>query len=302
MKKVTILMVAAVMLFAVMSFGALSLTGGGAVDITYTSSPTSFAVNPSASLQISASGAGFSYTAEFSDGSIDSFYFTIPLMKDLSLVAGKKGGFGAASGNVSVGGKGTDNYLGAQYTSEAFNAYVQSTFTSNTANVDVYANGTVGPAGVCFGAEDNFATLSGGVNVTAGPANVFGKLVYDANSASVTDYTVGANAAFGKNSLSAEYSNGNNVTAWFDTTIGSYSVELGTTLNNFAFDSAWAKVTGTLMGNVDAGANLNYSSNGSWSADANATWTPVGNVSAKLDLNYSSSSVFSSTLEMSTSF
>jgi len=287
MKKVTILMVAAVMLFAVMSFGALSLTGGGAVDITYTSSPTSFAVNPSTWwLRVTSSGTGFSYAANISDGSIHSFYFTVPLMKDLSLVAGKEGNFGeSVFGGSSFGagwvgfGYNSNNYLGAQYTSKAFNAYVQSTFTStnNTVspNVDVYADGTFGPAGVYFGAENTFATLYGAANVTVGPANVFGELSYDTTDpATVAGYTVGAKAAFGKNSLVAEYSKGNNVTAWFDTTIGSYSVELGTTLTNFAFDSAWAK----------------------------ATWTLVGNVSAEADLSYSSSSVFNSTFEMSTSF
>ena len=286
MKKVTILMAAAMVLFAAMSFASLSLTGGGVVNLSYSSSPTSISLSPTTWwLQVTGSGTGYSYTANISDGSISSFYFTLPVVKNLSLILGKEGNFGESvfggsafsgpNGNTGWVGFGyaSNNYVGAQYTSKKFNVYAQTT-VSTSPSVDVYADGTFGPASVYFGANGNFATLNGGANVTVGPANVFGMVTYDTNAASVTGYTMGVNAAFGKNSVGAEYSKGSNVTAWFDTTVGKYGVELGTSLSNFAFSSAWAK----------------------------ATWTLVGNVSAELDLNYSSSSVVSSTFTMFTVF
>lgn len=283
MKKVTILVAAAVMIFAAMSFASLGLTGGGAVSLSYSASPADVSLSSVTWwLRVTGSGTGYSYAANISNGSIRAFYFTLPVVKNLSLVVGKlhaycgESVFGGAaiSGTGWVGfGYNSGNYVVAKYEGKNFNLYAQTT-VSTSPSVDVYADGSFGPASVYAGSEGNFKTLYGGANVTAGPANVFGLVTYDTSASTLTDYTAGVSASFGKNTIAAEYSKGNNVTGWFNTTIGKYGVELGTSLNNFAFDSAWA----------------------------NVSWTLIGNVSAEADFNYSPSSSFSTTFTMSTAF
>lgn len=287
MKKVFILAVVAVFAISVMSFAALSLTGGGVVQLNYASSPTS--VNLSQTnwwLRVTSSGTGYSYSANISDGSIYSFYFTLPVVENLSLITGYQSNYGeqvfggtAFSGpNNGQGwlgfGYNKNSYVGAQYTSDMFNLYAQTT-VSTSPSVDVYGDTTMGPVALYLGAEGNFATAYVGANVTVASANLFGQVAYDTTNATLNSYTVGANVAFGNNSVTAELDNTNALNAWFNTTVSGIGVQLGAAFDNF---SSFNNVT------------------------ANLTWTPVGSVSAETDFTYSAADGFSAELTLYTGF
>ncbi len=255
MKKVLVLSVVAIAIFAVASFASLSLSGGGVVQWTYSASPTSFGISNSTWwLQATGSGTGYSYTANLNPFSISSFYFTIPLMTNLSLVTGYESNFGESvfggsqysgpSGSVGWTGFGYNsaNYAGLQYTSSAFNAYVQTTGLAAT-DISAYADMPLGPAHLYFGYA---GSMYGGASASMGPATLFGMLNYA--SGAVSSYTVGAAANLGSNQLGVEYSNGGKLLGWFD--LGN-NVEVNASLANGSLSSVNLKAYKTIVGNVE---------------------------------------------------
>jgi|GEM_PF-3354373 len=311
MKKVLVLSVVAIAIFAVASFASLSLSGGGAVQWTMSASPVSLSISSSTWwLQVTGSGTGYSYTANLNPFSISSFYFTIPLMTNLSLVTGYEGNFGESvfggsqysgpSGNVGWVGFGYSvaNYAGLQYTSSAFNAYVQTTGLSAT-SVSAVADMPVGPAHLYVGAYSNTSSLYAGANASVGPATLFGSLNYA--SGALSSYTVGAAANMGSNQLGVEYSMGNNLLGWFD--LGN-NVEVNASLSNGSFSDLNLKAYMTFDRNVVDKLEVSASfSNGGFSdLNLKAYKTVVGNVEGELAVSYSPSSSVSVTTTLSTAF
>jgi hypothetical protein len=273
MKKVLVLSVVAIAILAVASFASLSLSGDGVVQWTYSASPTSFGVSNSTwSLQVTGSGTGYSYTANLNPYSLSSFYFTLSLMNNVSLVTGYEDNFGETvfgGTNFSVNAPTTnnsgeqdfgysypplsENYIGLQYTSSMFNAYVQTTGLSAT-SVSAFADAAVGPAHVYFGAYPDYTSLYAGASASMGPATLFGLLNYA--SGAVSSYTVGAATNMGSNQLGLEYSNGNNLFAWFD--YGS-NVEVNASLSNGNLSNVSLQGFKTIVGGVEGELQVSYS-------------------------------------------
>lgn len=265
MKKVLVLSVVAIAILAVASFASLSLSGGGVVQWTYTS-PNSFSISNSTWwLQATGSGTGYSYTANLNPFGISSFYFTIPLVTNLSLVTGYESNFGESvfggsqyngpSGSVGWTGFGysSANYAGLQYTSSAFNAYVQTTGLAAT-KISAFADMPLGPAHLYVGAYPNYNSLYAGASASMGPATLFGLLNYA--SGSVSSYTVGAAASLGANQLGVEYSMGGSVLGWFD--LGN-NVEVNASLSNGSLSAVNLKAYKTIVGNVEGELAVSYS-------------------------------------------
>jgi hypothetical protein len=269
MKKVLVLSVVAIAILAVASFASLSLSGDGVVQWTYSASPTSFGVSNSTwSLQVTGSGTGYSYTANLNPYSLSSFYFTLSLMNNVSLVTGYESNFGEGvfggtnfSGNAPTTnnsgwqgfGYSSANYIGLQYTSSMFNAYVQTTGLRAT-SVSAFADAAVGPAHVYFGAYPDYTSLYAGASASMGPATLFGLLNYA--SGAVSSYTVGAAANMGSNQLGVEYSMGNNLFAWFD--YGS-NVEVNASLSNGNLSNVSLQGFMTVVGGVKGELQVSYS-------------------------------------------
>lgn len=291
MKKVLVLSVVAIAILAVASFAGLAWSGAGYVESTYSSSPANFTITPTTWwLQVTESGTGYSYTANLNPYSISSFYFTLPLVTNLSLVTGYdtnmgEGTFGGSAFNgpsaqingVFGGfgfGYGAGN-LGVQYTSSAFDAYVQSNVSMTngtlTPNLAVYANAAVGPATVYGGTDgSNFANYYAGANATMGPVSLYGLFN---KAATTTNFLVEAAANMGEYSFGAAYANENssasywtnwgvlgsgqpNMVAWAD--FGT-NVELNASFNNFSLNTVTLKGYTTLIGSVQGELDLSYS-------------------------------------------
>ncbi len=299
MKKVLLLSTVLIAVFAVASFAGLAWSGAGYVQYSYSASPANVTITPTTWwMQVTESGTGYSYTANISDGSISSFYFTIPLIENLSVVTGVDGNFGegtfggsAYDGpseqiNGSFGGfgfgYGTGNF-GLEYTSSAFNAYVQTNITGTTLNPAVYADATFGPATVYGGADGSaFNDYYAGANATFGPMSVYGLFNM---AATQTNYLVEAVAKMGNISFGAAYANAPAATYWTNGVLGDTGA------------AAW----------VDFGTNveLNASLNGDFSLNTvtlKGYTTVVGNVQGELGVSYSPTSGISSTAYLLTDF
>lgn len=306
MKKVLVLSVVAIAILAVASFASLSFSGSGSVSWNVYPFQNNFvSVSPSVSLNVSAAGTGYAFSATlFPSWSLSDLYFTIPLVSNLSLVTGYEGNFGeSVFGGSAVNGTGAlsfgysaANYAALQYTTSSFNAYVQTTGLRSATSVSAFADAAVGPAHVYFGAYPNYTSLYAGASASMGPATLFGLLNYA--SGEVSSYTVGAAANMGSNQLGAEYAMGNNITAWFD--YGS-NVEVNAQFSNMSFSSAnliWNNIA--LVDGVTASLSGNYTPS-SWSLSTTLSKTLVGNVSGSLTGAYSSASGLTVTSSVSVS-
>ncbi len=308
MKKVLVLSVVAIAIFAVASFAGLTWSGGGYVQYSYSSTPANFSITPTTWwLQVTESGTGYSYTANLNPYSISSFYFTLSLMKNLSLVTGVdtnmgEGTFGGSAFNGpseqingSFGGfgigYGTGN-LGLQYNSSAFNVYAQSNVSMKngvlTPNLALYADAKVGPATVYGGADgSNFANYYAGANATFGPVSLYGLFNH---AATTTNFLVEAVATLNNLSFGAGYAQA--------ASSASYYTNWGV-LNSSVPVVAW----------VDLGNNLELNAqftNSNGLALSNVTvkgyTTLVGNVQGELDLSYSPTSGMGATAYLLTTF
>ncbi len=268
MKKVLVLSVVAIAIFAVASFASLSLSGGGAVTLSYNSSPA-LSVSPSIGwLQLTSSSTDFSFTANVNGGSLVALYMTLPTpVKGLSVWAGNNnGGTGESLGGKGVGsasfGWASGNFVGLNYNSSNFNLYAESSFpaTGLSLNSNVYADATFGPATIAVGGMNNFAQLYAAAKAGVGPATVYGMAEYVPSSSTLSNYGGGIAVTLGNYTLTAEANNAKTLQGWLDTTIGAYSVELGTTFNNFSqFSSAYAQASWSLTKDISAQANVTYS-------------------------------------------
>ncbi|MGC8683504.1 MAG: hypothetical protein ACP5UJ_06200 [Athalassotoga sp.] len=290
MKKVLVLSVVAIAIFAVASFAGLTWSGGGYVQYSYSASPSNFSITPTTWwLQVTESGTGYSYTANLNPYSISSFYFTLNLMKDLSLITGVdtnmgEGTFGGSAFNGpseqingSFGGfgigYGTGN-LGLQYNSSAFNVYAQSNVSMTngtlTPNLALYADAKVGPATVYGGADGEFANYYAGANATVGPLNLYGLFN---QAATTTNFLVEAVASMGNVSVGAGYAHAASAASyWTNWGVLNSSVpmvawvDLGNNLelnaqfaNGFALNKVTVKGYTTLVGTVQGELDLSYS-------------------------------------------
>jgi hypothetical protein len=262
MKKVLVLSVVAIAILAVASFASLSFSGSGSVSWNVYPFQNNFVSN-SESLNVSAAGTGYAFSATlFPSWSLSDLYFTIPLVSNLSLVTGYEGNFGeSVFGGSAVNGTGAlsfgysaANYAALQYTTSSFNAYVQTTGLRSATSVSAFADAAVGPAHVYFGAYPDYTSLYAGASASMGPATLFGLLNYA--SGAVSSYTVGAATNMGSNQLGLEYSNGNNLFAWFD--YGS-NVEVNASLSNGNLSNVSLQGFMTVVGGVKGELQVSYS-------------------------------------------
>ncbi|BBJ27777.1 hypothetical protein [Athalassotoga saccharophila] len=303
MKKVLVLSVVAIAILAVASFAALSFSGSGSISWNIYPFQTN-CVTVSPSLSVSAAGTDYNFSASLSPWGLSDFYLTIPLMTNLSLVTGYAGPtFGeTVFGGSNVNGTGALSFSysgsaynhGLEYTSSAFNLYVQSSGLATSSALGLFADAPVGPAHVYGGMNSTLGNLSAatyyaGANVGVGPANVFGMAQFA--SGSLSSWTVGAAANMNGNQLGVEYANTSTLTGWFD--LGS-NTEVNAVVTNMNFSTLKLGLTAnnlfTVMG-ATGSLSASYSSS-AWSAGVTLSGNvpnTKGNVTWSLNPSYSSS-------------
>ncbi len=286
MRKVSMLLVIALMIFAVASFASIKFEGGGVVQWTY----PNFNINSSLwYLQFKGKeDGGYSFAVDlpfdFSGlrvatptlstalGNSTSFYVTVPLVENLSLLTGYEGYeetfleeifhgtqyyrnapywmLTNDSGQVRFGYE-PASFAELQYKSSAFDANVQMTGLSAT-SVSAEAHIPMGPANLYVGAYPNFTSLYGGANASVGPTDLFGLVNYTSSKIS---YTVGAAANLGNNQLGLEYM-GEKIFGWFD--LGK-NAEVNAEWKKLSLDKLEVEGYTTFSNNITGELQLAYS-------------------------------------------